>query len=103
MTTSLGIYLIGKWYKHKVLLELKANRKLVLDITVVRLDVQTAGGVRSYYLLIAGQDREIPRRRIDIDKESFDNLRDGERFRIAFLRNSGRVLEIASATYRHLM
>lgn len=103
VTASLGMYLIGKWYEHKVSLDLKANRKYVLDTTVARLDVQTVRGVQSYYLLIADHDREIPRRRFDIDKDAFDNLHDGERIRIAFLPNSGRVLEIASATYRHLM
>ncbi len=103
VTTTLGVYLIGKWYEHKVALDLKANRKFVLDTTVARLDVQTVGGVQSYYLLIADHDREIPRRRFDVDKDAFDNLREGERVRIAFVPNSGRVLEIASATYRHLM
>jgi len=103
VTTSLGVYLIGKWYQHKVSLDLKANRKFVLDTTIARLDVQTVGGVPSYYLLIADHDRDIPRRRFDINKDAFDNLRDGEHVRIAFVPNSGRVLEIASATYRHLM
>ncbi|MCA8294918.1 hypothetical protein LGN19_14070 [Burkholderia sp. AU30198] len=99
--TSLSVYLIGKWYEHKVSLDLKANRKFVLDTTVARLDVRRVGGVPSYYLLIADDGPDVPRRRFDVDQDTIDNLRNGERVRIAFVPNSGRVLEIESATYRH--
>ncbi|MBN3840199.1 hypothetical protein [Burkholderia sp. Ac-20349] len=99
--TSLSMYLMGKWYERKVSLDLKANRKFVLDTTVARLDVRHVSGVASYYLLIADKGPDVPRRRFDVDQDTFDNLRSGERVRIAFLPHSGRVLEIETAKYRH--
>ncbi|VWD28800.1 hypothetical protein BLA18112_05905 [Burkholderia lata] len=102
-TACLILYLIYLWSEHKVSLDLKANRKLVLDTTIARLDERYFRGISSYYLNVADDGPDVPRRRFQIDKAVYDQLRNGERIRIAFVPISGRVLEIASAAGRHLI
>ncbi|WP_412530158.1 hypothetical protein [Burkholderia lata] len=95
--------LIHLWSEHKASLDLKANRKLVLDTTIARLDERYFRGMSSDCLNVADDGPDVPRRRFQIDKAVPDPLRNGERIGIAFVPISGRVLEIESAASRHLI
>lgn len=95
--------LIHLWSEHKASLDLKANRKLVLDTTIARLDERYFRGMSSDCLNVADDGPDVPRRRFRIDKAVHDPLRNGERIGIAFVPISRRVLEIESAAGRHLI
>ncbi|RXV65790.1 hypothetical protein D1006_37920 [Burkholderia stabilis] len=96
----LTVFVIYRWSEHKVSLDLKANRKFVLDTTIARLDERYFRGISSFYLSVADDGPDVPRRRFQIDKAVHDQLRKGERIRISFVPVSGRVLEIESDSYR---
>ncbi|WP_423372201.1 hypothetical protein [Burkholderia sp. LMG 32019] len=97
----LTVFAIYRWSEHKVSLDLKANRKFVLDTTIARLDERYFRGISSFYLSVVEDGPDVPRRRFQIDKAVHDRLRKGERIRIAFVPVSGRVLEIESDSYRY--
>ena len=54
--------------EHNASLDLKANRKLVLDTTIVRLEERYFRGMSSDCLNVADDGPDVPRRRFQIDK-----------------------------------
>jgi hypothetical protein len=100
-TGCLIVFLLLMWQDHKVSRDLKRNQKIVLDTTVARVEERYFRGISTYYLSIADEGPDIPRRRFQIDKAAYAQLRRGEQIRIAFLPVSGKTLAIDAGSCRY--